>query len=464
MADPLQRSRAARSAGAREPGPVALAALATATAAAALVVSRRGLFFTPDSWSYWVGSVSIAGGRGYRAFGAAQSVNPWPPLTSLYLSIWQALFGTTVETLRWALAAAAAATAVVWTRLAAALGARGAVGLGAAAALFAAFAAREDSWLLSEALALPLLGLALLELVRGGRHGDQVRIGRLALALAALLMARNAALVFLPALVVAAPLLAPPAARRAAGRTAIAAALALAAALAQAALLGQLASHPLVRAQLVERLGRRLGELGRGLAGREGDALAGFGWLFPLALAAALVLALAKLPSRSGRRALGALVVALVSSLLLVPLAAAVPVADALVGRFLWPVLLLGGAALAAVAGDDDAASRGARRFAAAALVALALVAVVRCADATRFGAIPFDRSPPTPATVLLPPAIRLDLRHPAGPPVEDGRWLVVAPPATARAPQAPASGGAQPPADGGRGGAAPAPPPPSSG
>jgi hypothetical protein len=45
-------------------------ALGTGIAAAALhlVILRNGIWFTPDSWAYWEGAVSILRGEGYQWF------------------------------------------------------------------------------------------------------------------------------------------------------------------------------------------------------------------------------------------------------------------------------------------------------------------------------------------------------------------------------------------------------------
>ncbi len=432
----------------------ALAGWALVAAAAALVVSRRGLFFTPDSWAYWEGSVSLLAGRGYRFLGG-RAIGAWPPLTSLYLALWQLAFGTSIETLRWALAGAAAAHVVVWTRLGRALGARGAWTLAPAVALFAAFAARENSWLLSESLTLPLLGGALLALARAGTRRGKAPFVAAGCWMTALLLTRHASFAFLPPMVAGAPWLAPGGGRRRlyAGSSAAAGAATGIWIAAQAAL-DQLGSHPLATRGFGGQLETRLGEILRGLAGRSGDALAGWGALLPLALGAAFVLAWARRRETAGQRALALLAIALGSSLLLAPLAALTPVADRLEGRFLWPVLPLLAAALLALIGEA-----GARRVAWWVLAAVAVVAVARWGDAAwRFRARPFERPAEASPSGLLAPALRLDAGYVFGPPVrqEDGGWLIAPPPDLPRAHRRPARSrpAAQLDAGGGGGGA----------
>jgi hypothetical protein len=79
---------------------------------------RRALWMAPDSWDFWQASVSLLDGRGYRVFVNDAPIKEWPPLYSLYLAAWQALFGVSGKALIWAQAALAGASALGWTRLA----------------------------------------------------------------------------------------------------------------------------------------------------------------------------------------------------------------------------------------------------------------------------------------------------------------------------------------------------------
>ena len=54
----------------------------------------RGIPLSPDGWSYWQAAVSLANGTGYRDF-SGNALNAWPPLYSLYLSIWVRFLGAT---------------------------------------------------------------------------------------------------------------------------------------------------------------------------------------------------------------------------------------------------------------------------------------------------------------------------------------------------------------------------------
>ena len=54
----------------------------------------RGIPLSPDGWAYWQAAVSLANGSGYRDFSGAP-LTAWPPLYSLYLSLWVRLLGAT---------------------------------------------------------------------------------------------------------------------------------------------------------------------------------------------------------------------------------------------------------------------------------------------------------------------------------------------------------------------------------
>src|SRR2546423_285583 len=56
------------------------------------LLHRKGIGIGPDSWGYWQGAGSLLEGHGYTYF----SGNPifwWPPLYSIYLAAWAAIFG-----------------------------------------------------------------------------------------------------------------------------------------------------------------------------------------------------------------------------------------------------------------------------------------------------------------------------------------------------------------------------------
>jgi hypothetical protein len=77
---------------------------------------RNGVLLSPDGWAYWEGSVSLLHGRGYDYFGG-HPIYYYPPLFSLYLALWQAVFGASGGTICLALIVTCGATAFVWTYL-----------------------------------------------------------------------------------------------------------------------------------------------------------------------------------------------------------------------------------------------------------------------------------------------------------------------------------------------------------
>lgn len=71
--------------------PLAVAALSTALFA---LLHWRGIPLSPDGWAYWQAAVGIANGAGYRDF-SGNALIAWPPLYSIYLSLWVRLMGAT---------------------------------------------------------------------------------------------------------------------------------------------------------------------------------------------------------------------------------------------------------------------------------------------------------------------------------------------------------------------------------
>jgi len=92
---------------------ICLAAALLAGSASALML-RNGIKLTPDSWSYWEGSVSLLNGRGYYEF-SGRRVWSWPPGYSFYLAAWQRQLGVSGRTLARANIALAAIAAFAWT-------------------------------------------------------------------------------------------------------------------------------------------------------------------------------------------------------------------------------------------------------------------------------------------------------------------------------------------------------------
>lgn len=77
---------------------------------------RSAVEVNADGWAYWQGAQSIADGRGYRYF-SGDPIVAWPPLYSLYLSLWIRLWGPEAFVLAAANAALIFLQAVAWTKL-----------------------------------------------------------------------------------------------------------------------------------------------------------------------------------------------------------------------------------------------------------------------------------------------------------------------------------------------------------
>jgi hypothetical protein len=187
-------------------------ALAAALAAgAALALLRRGVVMGPDSWAYWEGSVSLLERSTYTYFGG-QRVYAFPPLFALWLAGVQAVLGVSARTLIVAQVFLAACAAWRWQRLyqLTAGAERSWIADGLAALFIAATLAVSAQTLLSEALWLALLPVALrLALEHGtGRHpaSDALRLG---LTVLALLLCRNVTVALLPAVLLLAVLATP---------------------------------------------------------------------------------------------------------------------------------------------------------------------------------------------------------------------------------------------------------------
>jgi hypothetical protein len=191
----------------------ASARLAVAAGAAAsilaLVLQWPGIVLSPDGWAYWEGSISILDGDGFRYFGG-QPITLWPPGFSLYLAFWQKLFGNSAGTLAFAQAAAIGVAAGLWVVAAGRLLGGRTVGLRrvALAILLALVLPIASRLVLSESLFMALFGAALV-VASGSRSAPGgLGIGRelarallFAGSLAALLLTRHVAAVFMPALV-----------------------------------------------------------------------------------------------------------------------------------------------------------------------------------------------------------------------------------------------------------------------
>jgi hypothetical protein len=167
---------------------------------------RHGLTFTPDSWAFWQGSVSLLSGRGYRYLDGHPMIF-WPPGFASYLALWQAMFGISVGTLVKAQIAVGAFAAFSWTALALSIGkadrhrlASGVV----TALLIAAMVSRsfQSLWANFALFALiPWLLWATVRLEDARTSSDTLRSAALAsFALLLMLLTHNSAIAFLPPL------------------------------------------------------------------------------------------------------------------------------------------------------------------------------------------------------------------------------------------------------------------------
>ena len=93
---------------------VLLAAAVALVATAALHWTGTGMI--SDSWAYWQGAISLATGNGYTYF-SGPPVAAWPPLYSLYLAVWVALFGAYGWVLATATGLLVVLQAALWMRL-----------------------------------------------------------------------------------------------------------------------------------------------------------------------------------------------------------------------------------------------------------------------------------------------------------------------------------------------------------
>lgn len=189
--------------------PVALAVAARAllfalfSGAVSLAVMRGGIFFSTDSWAYWEGSVSVLSGNGYEYFGD-RPILDFPPLFSSLLCAAQGIFGISGATLIGTVSFLAAVTTYIWsyTVFSFTHGSKWNPAGYLAAGAVAAFVGARYCILWSETLFLALLGLLVFLLARpAGSSGKKYGLARLvgiSVALFAMLLTRNAALVFWP--------------------------------------------------------------------------------------------------------------------------------------------------------------------------------------------------------------------------------------------------------------------------
>jgi hypothetical protein len=212
-------------------------------AAGAALLLRRGIVMGPDSWAYWEASVSLSERGSYTYFGG-QPVTAFPPLFAVWLAAVQAVLGVSARALIASQVVLAGAAAWQWTRFSLETAGRPRAGVADALSALAVAAALAVSaqTLLSEALWLVLVPLALRA---AGHAGARGALG-LGLSAAGLLLCRNVTVAFVPALAAYAVLRAePPVRARRAAVVAAALAGAVALWLAVRRSLGQSAAHAL---------------------------------------------------------------------------------------------------------------------------------------------------------------------------------------------------------------------------
>ena len=167
---------------------------------------RSSISFTPDSWAYWQGAVSILEGKGYRYFSGVPIIY-FPPLYSLYLAAWTSIIGLSSFALIVANGVTAGIQCAGWMRLAMALTSSSGQQTRAPGYLFAgAFIAMFVPFMESGVLAhnlfytiLPFHILNVLSLLRDPEKGARKQTALLLLSSILMVLAHNSAIVFLTA-------------------------------------------------------------------------------------------------------------------------------------------------------------------------------------------------------------------------------------------------------------------------
>ena len=389
------------------------------------LINRTGITFTPDSWSYWEGSVSLLAGDGYVYFGG-QPIVSFAPLFSCVLAAAQAIGGVSGNTLIWFTVGMAAITAVVWTgflRKSFPRESAGQLCVWLAAAYLALFIGTHYTSLFADTMLLPLLGLGLgftLSATRAAGPHYALLIGGLIATLSVALLLKNSTVAFLPAFM--AMLLAAEKPLRVRLISAASVAAAAVPWIAVRLLLGQGGSHP-TSAGGVYTPSEYAGQLVSDVANRFGPLSFGFGYAL-LAIAVGVVIyglqpRFRNLPWHQPLVLTS--LFAVVSSLTLFALFnATTAIHDRLGGRFLWHVPLAIVIAVAIV--GSNATSRTVQR------TCIALLAVVVTLQAARSGRYAWERNT-TPAEGVITAEMALSPSHVPGPDIiRDGK-TVIAPP-----------------------------------
>lgn len=164
-----------------------------------VVAAREGLAFTPDSWAYWEGSVSLISGCGLTYVGG-QPVTDWPPLFTAYITAVQLVLGTRAGALLVACAFLLSVGVAGWTRLLTRGGHLGRNLSLAGGAYVTLFLLPWHGVLLSELLVMAVLPWLLSDLLDISVTGTvtRTRTARLTLWLTALLLTRHTSLAWVP--------------------------------------------------------------------------------------------------------------------------------------------------------------------------------------------------------------------------------------------------------------------------
>lgn len=166
-----------------------------------LSLLSNGFTLSPDGWTYWECSVSMLTGDGYSFFGG-QPIEVFPPLFPLYLAATQWLFGVGASTVIGSVALLAGVTASIWCNLLLLLSRRMKKNIVAsilAAIFLSAFVGVYFTYVLSETLLLPLLGLLLTAVFHWNAPTARwPHLGGMWFLATLMLLTRNSATAFIP--------------------------------------------------------------------------------------------------------------------------------------------------------------------------------------------------------------------------------------------------------------------------
>ena len=167
---------------------------------------QRGITLSPDGWAYWEGSVSILSGDRYQYFGG-QPITAFPPLFSFLLSGVQSIFSVSGRTLIGTTAVLAAVTSFAWSYLlfiqTGGTEIRTQAWLGAL--YISLFVGTYYTSLVAEILLLPMLaGLMIMvtALPPNGDRGFLIAAAQISVLCALAILTKNAALAFIPPILI----------------------------------------------------------------------------------------------------------------------------------------------------------------------------------------------------------------------------------------------------------------------